>query len=205
MPARKGVSAVHDPRVDAYIARAAEFARPILTHFRRVIHEADPDATETLKWGHPSFVHDGIVCGMAAFKAHCAIFFWRGAMIIDSSGRSANEAMGQFGRVTKIGDLPSKSVLKRYVKEAVRLNVEGVKPARQPRKPKPPAAVPDDLAAALRRNRAARQTFDRLSPSQQREYIEWLTEAKRDETRAGRLRTTLEWLAEGKQRNWKYQ
>ena len=126
-------------------------------------------------------------------------------MIIDPSGRSANEAMGQFGRVTKIGDLPSKSVLKRYVKEAVRLNVEGVKPTRQPRKPKPPPAVPDDLAAGLRRNRAARQTFERFSPSQQREYIEWITEAKRGETRAVRLRTTLEWLAEGKQRNWKYQ
>jgi uncharacterized protein YdeI (YjbR/CyaY-like superfamily) len=194
---------VRDPRVDAYIARAAEFARPILTHFRAVVHEADPAATETLKWGHPAFMHDGILCGMAAFKAHCAISFWRGSLIVNRDGRTA-DAMGQFGRITTLGDLPSKTVLTRYVKEAVRLNVEGVKPAR-PRKPKPPAAVPDDLAAALRRHKAARETFERFSPSQRREYIEWITEAKRAATRAARIRTTLEWLAEGKQRNWKYQ
>jgi len=194
-----------DPRVDAYIARAAEFARPILTHFRAVVHEADPAATETLKWGHPAFMHDGILCGMAAFKAHCAIFFWRGSLIVDPGGRTANDAMGQFGRITKPGDLPSRTVLKRYVKEAVRLNVEGVKPARPARKPRPPAVVPDDLAAGLRRNKAARATFERFPPSQRREYIEWITEAKREATRAARLRTTLEWLAEGKQRNWKHQ
>ena len=197
--------ATHDPRVDAYIARAAEFARPILTHFRAVVHEADPAATETLKWGHPAFMHDGILCGMAAFKAHCAIFFWRGSLIVSPEGRAASDAMGQFGRITKPGDLPSKRVLKQYVKEAVRLNVEGVKPARPARAPRPPAVVPDDLAAALRRNKAARETFERFPPSQRREYIEWITEAKREATRAARLRTTLEWLAEGKQRNWKHQ
>ena len=198
-------AAAHDPRVDAYIARAAEFARPILTHVRAVMHEADPDATETLKWGHPTFMHDGILCGMAAFKAHCAIFFWRGSLIVNPDGRTANDAMGQFGRITRLADLPSKTVLKRYVKEAVRLNVEGVKPARAARKAKPPAPVPDDLAVALRRNKAARETFERFPPSQRREYIEWITEAKRAETRAGRVRTTLEWLAEGKRRNWKHQ
>lgn len=198
-------AAAADPRVDAYIARAAEFARPILAHFRAVVHEADAGASETLKWGHPAFMHDGILCGMAAFKAHCAIFFWRGSLIVDPDGRTANEAMGQFGRITTLGDLPSKATLKRYVKEAVRLNVEGVKPARPARKPKPPAAVPDDLAAALRRNKAARETFERFPPGQRREYIEWIVEAKREETRAGRVRTTIEWLKEGKQRNWKYQ
>ncbi|HJP56919.1 MAG TPA: YdeI/OmpD-associated family protein [Gemmatimonadales bacterium] len=194
-----------DPRIDAYIRKAPEFARPILEHFRSLVHEADPEATETLKWGHPAFMHGGILCGMAAFKAHCAFHFWKGSLIVDLKHGTADEAMGQFGRVTRIADLPSKSVLKGYVKKAVQLNEAGVKPARPKRAPRPPAAVPDDLAAALRRNQAARKTFEGFSPSQQREYVEWITEARREETRKSRLATTLEWLAEGKQRNWKYQ
>ena len=194
-----------DPRIDAYIAKKAEFARPILTHFRTLVHEADPETTETLKWGHPAFMHDGIVCGMAAFKEHCAFHFWKGSMIVDRTGSTADEAMGQFGRVTRIADLPSKTVLKGYVREAVRLNVEGIKPDRSRRPPRKALAVPDDLASKLRGNRAARATFERLPPSQQRDYIEWITEAKREATRATRLATSLEWLAEGKQRIWQYE
>ena len=194
-----------DPRIDAYIAKKAAFARTILTHFRTLVHEADPDVIETLKWGHPTFMHDGIVCGMAAFQEHCAFNFWKGSMIVDRSGTTAEKAMGQFGRVTRIADLPAKSVLKRYVREGVRLNQEGVKPDRSRRPVRKPLPVPDDLAGALRRHRAARDTFERLSPSQQRDYIEWITEAKREATRATRLATTLEWLAQGKHRNWKYE
>lgn len=194
-----------DPRVDAYIAKKAEFARPILTHFRSLVHEADPDVTETLKWGHPAFMHDGIVCGMAAFKEHCAFNFWKGSMIVDLKGATAGKAMGQLGRITRIADLPSRTVLKRYVREAVRLNVEGVKPDRSRRPARKPLPVPDDLARGLRGNRAARETFTRLPPSQQRDYIEWITEARREATRAARLATTLEWLVEGKHRNWKYE
>lgn len=194
-----------DPRIDAYIAKKAEFARPVLAHFRALVHEADPEVAETLKWGHPTFMHDGIVCGMAAFKEHCAFHFWKGSMIVDRSGTTAEKAMGQFGRVTRIGDLPAKSVLKRYVKEAVRLNVEGIKSERSRRPPRKPLPVPDDLARGLRGNRAARETFGRLPPSQQRDYIEWITEAKREATRTTRLATTLSWLAEGKHRNWKYE
>jgi uncharacterized protein YdeI (YjbR/CyaY-like superfamily) len=194
-----------DPRVDAYIAGKAEFARPVMTHFRKLVHEADPAVTETLKWGHPAFMHDGIVCGMAAFKEHCAFHFWKGSMIVDRTGTTAEKAMGQFGRVTRIADLPAKSVLKRYVREAVRLNEEGIKPERSRRPARKPLPVPDDLAGALRRHRAARETFERLSPSQKRDYIEWITEAKREATRATRLATTLEWLAQGKHRNWKYE
>ena len=202
MPARQGTPAVHDPRVDAYIARAAEFARPILTHFRSLVHEADPAATETLKWGHPAFMHDGIVCGMAAFKEHCAFHFWKGSLVVDPAVRTGG-AMGQFGRVRAIADLPPKAVLRRYVKEAARLNAEGVKPVR-PRRPRPALPMPDDLAAALRRNRSARVGFERLTPAQRREYIEWIGEAKREATRASRVRTTVEWVAEGKRLNWKY-
>ena len=194
-----------DPRIDAYIRKAAEFARPVLSHFRALVHEADPEVTETLKWGHPAFMHDGILCGMAAFKEHCAVSFWKGSLIVDRKGRSADEAMGQFGRITRIADLPSRAVLKGYVKEAVRLNVEGVRPVRKPRPAKPPVVVPEDLTAALRRNRTARLTFERFSPSHQRDYVEWITEAKREETRATRIRTSVEWLAEGKSRNWKYE
>lgn len=195
-----------DPRIDAYIEHAAPFARPILAHVRALVHKACPQVEETIKWGMPTFVHaGGILCGMAAFKAHCAFHFWKGSLIVDLKHGTADEAMGQFGRVTRIADLPSKSVLKGYVKKAVQLNEAGVKPARPKRAPRPPAAVPDDLAAALRRNQAARKTFEGFSPSQQREYVEWITEARREETRKSRLATTLEWLAEGKQRNWKYQ
>jgi hypothetical protein len=194
-----------DPRVDAYIAKKAEFARPILAHFRSLVHEADPDVTETLKWGHPAFMHDGIVCGMAAFKEHCAFNFWKGSMIVDPKGVTAGKAMGQLGRITRMADLPSRAVLKRYIREAVRLNVEDVKPDRSRRPPRKPLPVPDDLASGLRGNRAARETFGRLPPSQQRDYIEWITEARREATRATRLATTLEWLAEGKHRNWKYE
>jgi uncharacterized protein YdeI (YjbR/CyaY-like superfamily) len=194
-----------DPRVDAYIAKQAEFARPILTHFRTLVHEADPDVTETLKWSHPAFMHGGIVCGMAAFRQHCAFTFWKGSMIVDRTGTRAEQAMGQFGRVTRIADLPAKRVLKRYVREAVRLNEEGIKPDRSRRPARKPLPVPADLAGALRRHRAARDAFEHLSPSQRRDYIEWISEAKRDATRATRLATTLEWLAEGKHRNWKYE
>jgi uncharacterized protein YdeI (YjbR/CyaY-like superfamily) len=202
MPIGQGAATVHDPRVDAYIARAAEFARPILAHFRSLVHEADPEATETLKWGHPAFMHDGIVCGMAAFKGHCAFHFWKGSLVVDPAVRSGG-AMGQFGRVRTIADLPPKSVLRRYVKEAARLNAEGVKPARS-RRPKPALPIPADLAGALRRNRTARSGFERLTPAQRREYIEWIGEAKRETTRASRVRTTVEWVAEGKRLNWKY-
>jgi uncharacterized protein YdeI (YjbR/CyaY-like superfamily) len=142
---------------------------------------------------------------MAAFKEHCAFHFWKGSMIVDRTGTTAEKAMGQFGRVTRIADLPAKSVLKRYVREAVRLNEEGIKPERSRRPARKPLPVPDDLAGALRRHRAARETFERLSPSQKRDYIEWITEAKREATRATRLATTLEWLAQGKHRNWTYE
>ncbi len=194
-----------DPRVDAYISKAPEFARPILEHIRAIVHAADPETVETLKWGHPTFTHGGIVCGMAAFKAHCAFHFWQGSLIVDRQGGPAGQAMGQFGRVTRIADLPPKSVLKGYVKKAVQLREEGVKPPRPRRAPRPAPVVPDDLAAGLRRNRAARDTFESFSPSQQREYVEWITEAKREDTRKSRLATAIEWLAEGRQRNWKYQ
>ena len=194
-----------DPRVTAYIARSAEFARPILTHLRDVIHETCPKVEETLKWGHPSFTYHGILGGMAAFKQHCTFGLWKHSLIVGKVGSAGAEAWGNFGRLTKVTDLPRQSALTRYLKEGMRLNEEGIAVKRTRSAPKKPLPVPADLAAGLLKNRKARATFEGFAPSHRREYIEWITEAKREETRARRLATTLEWLAEGKSRNWKYE
>ena len=194
-----------DPRVDAYIARAPEFARPILVHLRKVVHGACPDVDETIKWGHPSFVHDGLLCGMAAFQKYCALSFWKGALILDGSGHRADEAWGHLGRVTTLADLPPARVLAGYVRQAVALNEQGVSVPRSRPRPKPGIPVPAELAAALRKHASARSTFESLSPSHRREYLEWITEAKRADTRARRIATTIEWLTAGRTRNWKYE
>lgn len=196
----------HDPRVDAYIANSADFAQPILKRLRQLVHAACPEVVETLKWGFPHFEHRGVLCSMAAFKQHCSFGFWKGDLVLGRGpGGASAEGMGHFGRLTSQADLPADHVLLGYLREAVRLNEAGIK---RPKAAKPGAerklTVPDDLVAALKRNREARTTFERFSPSHQREYIEWITEAKRPETRQRRLDTTLEWLAQGKSRNWKY-
>jgi uncharacterized protein YdeI (YjbR/CyaY-like superfamily) len=196
--------ATTDPRIDAYIARAAPFARPVLTHLRAVVHAAVPGVEETIKWGMPHFMHGGILCGFAAFKAHCA-FHVRGAEdLLGSEARA--DAMGQFGRITALSDLPPKATLARILKEARARNEARLKAPRAPRKaPKPEAKVPPDLAAALRGNARARTTFRGLSPSGRREYVEWIVEAKGEDTRARRLAQAIAWMAEGKSRNWKYE
>jgi len=195
--------AARDPRIDAYITKSAEFARPILAHLREVVHAACPDVEETMKWSFPHFQYKGMLCSMAAFKEHCAFGFWKSSLVLGESGEDG--AMGQFGRITKLSELPSKKVLSGYIKKAMELNDAGVKsPTRAKKAPKTEAVVPDDLAAALALNDAARATFDRFSPSNRREYIEWITEAKTPATRGRRLETAIEWMAEGKPRNWKY-
>jgi len=189
-----------DPRVDAYIAKSADFAKPILTRLRELVHKGCPDAEETIKWGMPAFDYKGFLGGMAAFKAHCAFNLWKGSML----GQSNQDAMGQFGRITSLSDLPKDSVLVGYVREAARLNAEGVKVPKQPKAPKKPLATPPDLASALRKNAKAKATFEGFSPSHRREYVEWITEARTDATRSKRLGTAIEWMAEGKPRMWKY-
>ncbi|WP_300621697.1 YdeI/OmpD-associated family protein [Dokdonella sp.] len=192
-----------DPRIDAYIAAAAPFAQPILARLRARVHEACPEVEETIKWGSPFFVYRGLLCHMAAFKQHCAFGFWKGKQIVGED--APEEAMGQFGRLGALADLPPKKVFVAYLKKAMALNEAGVPTATRAKKtPRPETAVPDDLAAALAGNAKARGTFEAFSPSQRREYVEWIAEARRAETRAQRLATTLEWLAEGKPRNWKY-
>ncbi len=194
-----------DPRIDAYIAKSAPFAQPLLAQVRQAVHAACPEAEETLKWGMPSFTWRGkILCGMAAFKAHMTLWFWRGESIVRDAGKG-DEAMGQFGRITKKADLPGKRELGGYVKQAMALVESGAtRPAAKKAATKPELAVPDDLAAALRRNARARATFEGFAASYRRDYIEWIVEAKREDTRQRRLAQAVEWLAEGKSRNWKY-
>jgi uncharacterized protein YdeI (YjbR/CyaY-like superfamily) len=196
----------HDPRIDAYIAKSPEFAQPILKHLRKIVHEACPNVQEALKWSRPHFIYKGMLCGMSAFKAHCAFGFWKGSLIVAQGENKNSSAMGQFGRLTSLKDLPSKKQIASYIRTAMKLNDAGVKTTtRVKRTPRKALPVPADLAAALKRNKAARATFDKFSPSNQREYIVWIVEAKAEDTRKRRLATTIEWLAEGKARNWKYQ
>jgi uncharacterized protein YdeI (YjbR/CyaY-like superfamily) len=194
-----------DPRIDAYIDRQAEFARPILQHLRAVVHAAYPDVEEALKWGAPAFLHQGkLLCSMAAFKAHATFGFWKGALVAATEGLE-KKAMGQFGRLTSMADLPDDATLKSMVRKAVALTEQGVKAVRPKKHPKPELAVPDDLQAALDSNPAARRHIGAFSLSVQREYVEWIIEAKRAETRARRVAQGVEWIAQGKKRNWKYE
>jgi uncharacterized protein YdeI (YjbR/CyaY-like superfamily) len=193
-----------DLRLDAYIAKSADFARPILEHFRAVVHAGCPDVSETIKWGHPSFQYRGPLCGMASFKEHCRIAFSKGALIDANVGWEVEGPFGMWPRVTSIKELPSKAVLTRLVKDAARLNEQGAKMPAAARAPRPEAVVPDDLMAALKKNRRALTAFEAFSPSHRREYIEWITGAKRDETRQRRLETAIAQIAEGKPQNWKY-
>jgi uncharacterized protein YdeI (YjbR/CyaY-like superfamily) len=195
----RSATGTRDPRVDAYIAGAAPFAKPILTHVRDVAHEACPGIVETIKWGHPSFEHHGMVCGMTAFKAHCVVSFLKAALLGDAT---------LFRReVTTVADLPSRRDLVRLVKEAAKLNEDGITVPEEPRK-KPSEeralTVPDVLTSALRKNRKAQATFDAFSYSNKKDYVEWISEAKSDDTRQKRLDQAIEWMAEGKPRNWKY-
>lgn len=193
-----------DPRIDAYIAKSADFAKPILTYLREIVHRACPRVEETMKWSAPHFMYEGMLCGMASFKSHCAFGFWKGGLVLDAKGKT-REAMGHFGRITSLEDLPSKKVLSGYIRKAMALNEKGIpSPTRTKRAPKPEAAVPKDLAAALDKNQKAGATFDDFSPSHRREYVEWITEAKTEATRQRRLETAIGWMAEGKSRNWKY-
>lgn len=194
---------IKDPRVDAYIAKAAPFARPILKHLRQTVHAACPAVVETLKWRSPSFEYHGILCGMAAFKAHCVFGFWKHDLVVEEDAK-AKEAMGSFGRITSLDELPSRATLARYVKKAMKLNLDGVKYVHKKRVPKQPVAMHPAFAAALAKNVKAKRTLAGFSPSQQRDYLEWIATAKQDATRARRIATAVEWLAEGKPRNWKY-
>lgn len=195
--------------VDAYIAKQQPFAKPILVHLRDLVHETCPGADEVIKWGMPHFDYKGPFAGMAAFKAHATFGFWKESLLRKGDtplGKSDEKAMGSFGCLRSLDDLPSQRTLVSLIRKAMKLNEDGIKnPARSgARKPivvRPPAW----FMAALRKKPKALATYEGFPPGQRREYVEWVTEAKTEATREKRLATAVAWLAEGKRRNWKYE
>lgn len=193
-----------DPRIDAYIAGAAPYARPVLKRLRKVIHAACPDVVETMKWSNPSFEHHGLLCGLAAFKNYCTFGLWKDALVRERGGASAAKVLDAAGKAASVDDLPDDAALSRLIELAAELNEQGVKAERKKAAPKGPVTVPGELLAALGKNKAARATFEGFSPSHKREYVAWITEAKQEATRQRRLEQAIAWMAEGKIRNWKY-
>ena len=198
-----------DTRVDTYIEKSADFAKPILNHLRDLIHKASPEINETIKWSFPHFDYKGTVCSMASFKQHCAFGFWKSTLLPDPENLLKSEvqsAMGQFGRITSLEDLPAEEVMIQYIRNAVILNETGVKvtPTKKPKAPLADIVVPDYLLTALSKNPLAQSAFQGFSNSHKKEYLDWFAEAKTKETREKRITTALLWLSEGKSRNWKY-
>ena len=199
-----------DPRVDAYIERAAPFAQVILTHLRQLMHQACPRATESIKWGMPFFIQQGVILtSMAAFKRHCAFGFWGPEMkkVLAKDGRNGSYGMGSLGRITGLEALPPDRVLLGYMSQAADFVESGSRTKsidRSKRPAKKATRVPPELAAALKKNKMATKVFLEFSPSSKREYADWIAHAKHPETKAKRVKQAVEWIAEGKQRNWKY-
>jgi uncharacterized protein YdeI (YjbR/CyaY-like superfamily) len=198
-----------NPQVDQYIANAAPFARPILERIRKAFHKAHPGIVETMKWSVPHFDHKGVIGSMAAFKQHVTWGFWKAKLMSDPRGILApmGETTSMGGaKITDVKELPSEKVMIEYIREAVRLNEEGVKLERAPRRAAPSAVdVPPELTAALKKNKAALARFEEFPPSHKREYAAWIAEAKQEATRQKRVAQAVEWIAEGKSRNWKYE
>ena len=194
-----------DPRIDAYIEKSADFAKPVLTHIRKLVHKACPEIQETMKWSFPHFDYKGMVCSMASFKQHCAFGFWKQSLLEQDAFPAEKTAMGSFGRITSVKDLPPDKVMIGLIHQAVELNEKGIKVAKKPAATKADVVVPKDLTAALSKNKNAKSTFEKFSPSHKREYVGWIEEAKTEATRNKRLATTIEWLSEGKSKNWKYE
>lgn len=201
----------YDPRIDAYIEKSAAFAQPILNHLRELIHTHCPDVVETIKWGFPHFDYNKRTqFSMAAFKQHCAFGFWLASIMTDAHGLLQVEeraSMGSLGRIESLKDLPSDKIMKEYIKQSMKLTDEGVKKPTKPanKEKATEIEVPDYFMAALKKNKKALAVFEKFAPSHRKEYLEWITEAKREETRNKRMAEAIEWMAEGKSRHWKYQ
>lgn len=194
--------------VDNYIKKSADFAKPILIHFRNLVHETCPEVEEKIKWGMPFFDYKGkMMCNMSAFKQHCAIGFYKAALLDDALVKKAKteEAMGQFGRITSLKDLPSDKILIKWIHAAMELNDKDIKPAKKPAKKTAPIEVPDYVTKAINKKAKAKQTWEKFSNGHRKEYVTWITEAKTEATRNKRIATMMEWLVDGKSRNWKYQ
>lgn len=197
-----------DKRIDAYISKSADFTKPILNHLRALVHIACPDAEETMKWSFPHFDYkEEMMCSMAAFKEHCAFSFWKASLMKDPkllNNAKSETAMGHLGRITSLRDLPADKTMISYIKEAIKLNDDKVKIVKAKPVEKVPLIIPDDVKIALKKNKKAQTTFENFSYSNKKEYVQWITEAKSEDTRNKRLTQAVEWMAEGKIRNWKY-
>lgn len=197
-----------DSRVDVYISKSNNFAKPILEHLRALVHKAVPDVAETIKWGFPNFEYKGPFCNMAAFKQHCAFGFWKAALMKDPKLKTNAEgepSMGNLGRIYSLKDLPPDKKLFSYLKEAAKLNDKGIKRPQKPEsKIKKELVVPEYFIKAIKKNNKAFNIFTNFSYSCKKEYVEWITDAKTEETRQRRINDAVIWMSEGKQRNWKY-
>lgn len=197
-----------DPRIDDYISKSADFAQPILKHLRQLVHQASPQIQETMKWSMPFFEYKGTLCNMAAFKQHCTFGFWKGAMLADPENIlniKNDNSMGQLGRITSLADLPADELLIQYIHEAILLNEQGVKVLKAKPAAKTELLIPEYFTEFLSGYPQAQESFDKGSYSHKKEYVDWIVEAKTETTRLKRMQTAVEWLAEGKSRNWKYQ
>jgi uncharacterized protein YdeI (YjbR/CyaY-like superfamily) len=202
--------ATKEKKIDAYIAKSADFAKPILNHIRELIHKACPDVEEKMKWSMPFFDYKGeMLCHMASFKQHAVMGFWKASLMKDSilvENAKSETAMGHLGRITSLKELPSDKKITVWIKEAMQLNDKGIKlPARGKTVDKKELAEPDYFTKALAKNKKAKQVFENFPYSHKKEYLMWITEAKTEETRNKRMATALEWMAEGKSRLWKYE
>lgn len=196
-----------NPLVDDYIQKAQPYAQPIIIHLRKLVHKACPTVEEKIKWGMPSFEYKGLMCGFAAFKNHCTFGFWKASLMKDPmlmENAKSEVAMGHLGRITSLKDLPSDAKIIGYIKEAMKLNDEGVKVLKPKTTIKKELTIPNDILIFIKKNKKAFLFFEAFSTSNKRDYIEWITEAKTDATREKRLTQAIEWIAEGKPRNWKY-
>lgn len=200
---------VKNKAVDAYIAKSAPFAQPVLKHLRSLVHEVCPDTEEKIKWGFPHFDYLGeMLCSMAAFKQHCAFGFWKAPLMKEVSlmdNARQQTAMGHLGKIGSLKDLPADRKLKSWIREAMKLNETGQKAVRPKPAPVKEIPVPEDVQAALNKNKKALTQFEKFPPSHRKEYLQWIMEAKTAATRERRLLQMLEWVSEGKNRNWKYQ
>ena len=197
-----------NPKIDAYISKSASFAQPILNHFRDLVHKTCPELEEKIKWGFPHFDFKGeMMCSMAAFKQHCAFGFWKASMMKDAQKMKLGneEAMGNYGKVTGLKDLPSDKVIIAQIKEAMKLNEDGIKLPPRKKTIAVEVQTPVELANALAKNKKAKTTFENFPPSHRKEYISWINEAKTVSTKEKRIATTVDWLSKGKSRNWKYE
>ena len=192
-------------KIDDYINQAKPFAQPVLKHIRELVHEI---CEEKIRWGFPHFDYEGILLSMAAFKTHCAINFWMGGMMEDKYkllNTKSEKSMGQFGRIESLDELPPDSVLKYYISQAVKLNIENIKrPVPKPNTHKKSLDIPDYFHHALLKNPEAMDNFTNFSYSNKKDYIEWIVDAKTEKTRNSRIDTAIGWISEGKVRNWKY-